>query len=475
MKYELVCGIETHIELSTKSKIFCSCNTKFTNSANSNCCPVCIGLPGTLPTLNKKAVDYAIMAGLITNCKINAISKMDRKNYFYPDLAKGYQISQYDMPLCENGYIELSSGKKISIKRIHIEEDAGKLIYKNDLTLIDYNRAGIPLIEIVSGPDIQSSDEAREYLEKLKLLISYIGISDLKMQEGSMRCDVNISIRKIGENKLNTHTEIKNMNSITFIINAIKYEADRQIKIIENGGEVTKETRKYIENKNITESMRAKESINDYRYLREPDLVTISITQNHIDKLKKRLPQNPLDKLKYYVNELSIPEHDAKLLIKYKKISNFFDETINGLKKPKIVANLIIGEIFARLSTENLKEEFNISVSSKDLRDLALLVENKKITANYAKSVLLKMLDTKKPYTSFISVDDIKDIDDDTIIKYCKMAVDSNPKAVNDYLSSRKQAIKSLVGFVMKKTNGKANADFTKKTLISLIEAMKTS
>ncbi|HHZ02000.1 MAG TPA: Asp-tRNA(Asn)/Glu-tRNA(Gln) amidotransferase subunit GatB, partial [Tissierellia bacterium] len=290
MSYELVVGLETHVELSTKTKIFCQCTTEFGGEPNTHCCPVCLGMPGTLPKLNKKVVEYAVKAGLATNCKIRNYSKMDRKNYVYPDLPKAYQVSQFDKPICENGYITLSSGKNIRINRIHIEEDAGKLIHERGDTYIDYNRGGVPLIEIVTEPDIRSVEEAVEYIEQLRLIMKYIGVSDVKMQEGSLRCDVNISVRKKGEEKFGTRAEIKNMNSVNFIAKAIEYEFERQVDLLESGGVVEQETRRYDSDKNITESMRGKEDAEDYRYFREPDLVNIYVSEEDINKYKKELP-----------------------------------------------------------------------------------------------------------------------------------------------------------------------------------------
>lgn len=308
MKYELVAGFETHIELATDTKIFCSCSTAFGGAPNSHCCPVCIGLPGTLPKLNKKVVEYGIKAGLATHGKIANISKMDRKNYCYPDLSKAYQISQLYAPLTIGGYVELSSGKKIRLHHIHIEEDAGKLIHSHGDTYVDYNRGGVPLIEIVSEPDIRSIDEAREYVEKLQQVMRYIGISDCRMQEGSMRCDVNISVRPEGSEKLGTRTEIKNMNSISNIMKAMEYEYERQVDLIENGGKVVQETLRYDDVTNTTSSMRSKEDAHDYRYFRDPDLVTICVSDEEVEEIKSTLPELPTEKYKRYVSEYGVPE-----------------------------------------------------------------------------------------------------------------------------------------------------------------------
>lgn len=470
MKYELVAGLETHVELSTKTKIFCSCTTEFGGEQNTHCCPICTGMPGTLPKLNEKVVDYAIMAGLATNCKISKISKMDRKNYVYPDLPKAYQISQYDVPLCKDGFIELSNGRKIRINRIHIEEDAGKLIHQMGDTLIDYNRGGVPLIEIVTEPDIRSVEEAKEYVEKLQLIMKYIGISDCKMQEGSMRCDVNISVKEKGSEKFGTRTEIKNMNSITFMTKAMEYEYKRQIDAIESGKKIYQETLRYDEKNNVTLSMRGKEDAHDYRYFREPDLVTINVSQEKVEKLKNLLPENPDTKLKRYMNDLGLSEMDANLIVKYKKIAEFFDSASKGLKNKKIVSNLIIGQIFKHLENDDEKEKFNINISCNQLRDLALMVDNEKIKINLAKSVLDKMIKTGKDAKEFISEEDMADISEGVIIELCKNAINSNEKAVNDYKNGKEKAIKSLVGFVMKSTKGRADALLTENKLRDLLK-----
>lgn len=470
MKYELVAGLETHVELSTKTKIFCSCTTEFGGDQNTHCCPICIGLPGTLPKLNEKVVDYAIMAGLATNCEISKISKMDRKNYVYPDLPKAYQISQYDMPLCKNGYIQLSNGRKIRINRIHIEEDAGKLIHQMGDTFIDYNRGGVPLIEIVTEPDIRSVDEAKEYVEKLQLIMKHLEISDCRMQEGSMRCDVNISVRKEGSKEFGTRTEIKNMNSITFMTKAMEYEYKRQTEAIENGEEIYQETLRYDEKNNETLSMRGKEDANDYRYFREPDLVTIEVSKERIEKLQSILPENPDVKLKRYIEDFGLSELDASLLIKYKRISDFFDIASDDIKNKKIVSNLILGQIFKHLENDEEKEKFDIKVSASQLKDLSLLVDSGKVRLNLAKSVIDKMLETGKDAKEFISESDLSEISEEDIIELCNKAIELNEKAVNDYINGKEKALKSLVGFVMKSTKGRADALFTEKTLQKMLQ-----
>ena len=470
MKYELVCGLETHVELSTKTKIFCSCRSHFGSEPNTNCCPICIGLPGTLPKLNKEVVRYAIMAGLATHCEINLISKMDRKNYVYPDLPKAYQISQYDLPLCKNGYVELESGKKIRIDRIHIEEDAGKLIHKGKDVLIDYNRGGVPLIEIVTCPDISSSDEAKEYIEKLQSSVRYIMGSECKMEEGSMRCDVNISVRSEGETEFGVRTEIKNMNSITFITKAIDYEFDRQTEIIKNGGKINQETLRYLEETSSTESMRNKENANDYRYFREPDLVTIKTSSEEIERYKMDLPEFASDRYKRYISEYNISTSDAKLLTKYKKVSDFFEKSIKGINNPKIICNLILGVIFRYIESESDKQEFNIKISPESLNELVLLVEENKININLAKKSLGQMIETGKQVLEVIPKDFLQGISNDEVKEICEKIIKLNETAVKDYLNGKDKALKFLLGQVMKETKGKANAKLIEENLIEIIK-----
>lgn len=458
MSYELVAGFETHIELATKTKIFCGCTTQFGGEPNTHCCPVCIGLPGTLPKLNREVVNFAIRAGLAVHGEIAEVAKMDRKNYCYPDLSKAYQISQLYAPLIIGGYVELSNGRKIRLHHIHIEEDAGKLIHQHGDTYVDYNRGGVPLIEIVSEPDIRSIDEAKEYVEKLQQVMRYIGISDCKMQEGSMRCDVNISVRPQGSEKLGTRTEIKNMNSITNIAKAMEYEFERQTDLIESGGQVVQETLRYDDATGTTSSMRSKEDAHDYRYFRDPDLVTINVSREEVEKIKATLPELPADKCRRYVEELQIPEKDAQLLTKYRKISEYFDEACKGVKSPKTVSNFIIGQMFSRTETEADKEEFAVATTPAQLNELVRLIDDGKIRNNLAKSTLEKMLDSGKGALDFISESDMGGLDENALNDLCKQAVEGNPKAVADYKSGKEKAIKALVGNVMKNSRGKADA-----------------
>lgn len=469
MKYEMVAGLETHIELATNTKIFCGCTTQFGGEPNTHCCPVCIGLPGTLPKLNRQVVRYAILAGLATHCEIANISKMDRKNYCYPDLPKAYQISQYDKPLCLNGYVELSNGRKIRLTRIHIEEDAGKLIHSHGDTFVDYNRGGVPLIEIVSEPDIRSVEEAKEYVEKLQLIMKYIGISDCKMQEGSMRCDVNISVRPQGSEEFGTRTEIKNMNSITFMAKAMEYEYSRQVDLIESGGKVEQETLRYDEATDTTSSMRGKEDAHDYRYFREPDLVTIEVSDEEIHALKERLPELPFEKQARYINQLQLPQADAQLLTKYRKVAEYFEQAIRGTKNPRTAANFIIGQIFRTMENDSAKEAFDVAVSAENLNELIRLLDEGKIRMNLAKATLDKMLKTGKRATDFLSESDMGVLDEQALLQLCQQAIESNPGAVSDYKNGKTKALKALLGFVMKNSRGKADATAAEQKLIDLI------
>ena len=469
MKYELVAGFETHVELATNTKIFCSCTTQFVGEPNTHCCPICIGLPGTLPKLNREVVRYAIKAGLAVHGEIAEIAKMDRKNYCYPDLAKAYQISQLYAPLIIGGYVELSNGRKIRLHHIHIEEDAGKLIHKHGDTYVDDNRGGVPLIEIVSEPDIRSIDEAKEYVERLQQVMRYIGVSDCKMQEGSMRCDVNISVRPEGSEKLGTRTEIKNMNSINNIAKAMEYEFERQTDLIESGGKVIQETLRYDDASGTTSSMRSKEDAHDYRYFRDPDLVTINISREEVEEIRASLPELPAEKFKRYTEELGIPEKDAQLLTKYRKISEFFDKACEGVKSAKTVSNFIIGQIFRRTETEADKEQFDVSVDPVQLNELVKLLDSGKIRNNLAKSTLEKMLDTGKSAGEFISESDMAGMDESTLNDLCKKAVENNPKAVADYKAGKVKALKSMVGFVMKESRGKADASAAEAKILEII------
>ena len=467
LKYDLVCGLETHIELSTERKMFCPCKVKFGNDPNTNCCPICTGAPGTLPVLNHDVVSYAIRMGLALNCSINLQSKMERKCYFYPDLAKSYQTSQNDNPLCGPGYVQLSSGKKIRINHIHIEEDAGKIKNESDGLYLDDNRAGVPLIEIVSEPDISSVDEAREYIERLQMTARYVRVSDARMQEGSIRCDVNISVRPEGTSEFGTRIEIKNMNSISFICKALQYEYNRQVDALECGEKLIQETRRFNESKGCTESMRTKENASDYGYFPEPDLATICLTQEYVDSIKNNLPELFDKKLKRYIS-LGIPEKSADLLVKYVSVAEFFDSCLDGCLDPLSAANLIIGPIFSYLGTEAKKEEFDIKVSSENLRDLVNLISKNKLNQAQAKKILLSSLESNEKFSDILD-EFLKNAESFDINEICKQCVLENQDAVNDYLSGKEKALQSIIGKVMAKTKGQANASQARSIVISLI------
>ncbi|MBE6734545.1 MAG: Asp-tRNA(Asn)/Glu-tRNA(Gln) amidotransferase subunit GatB [Ruminococcaceae bacterium] len=467
--YELTVGLETHIELSTKTKMFCSCEVGFAGEPNSRCCPVCLGLPGSLPVINRQAVEYAVMAGLALSCKINNSSYMDRKNYSYPDLPKAYQISQFDVPLCYDGFMTLSTGKVIRITRIHIEEDAGKLVHNKGETLVDYNRCGVPLIEIVTEPDFSSSEEVREYVEKLQHLMRYIGVSDCRMQEGSMRCDVNVSVKTAGCETLGVRTEIKNMNSVANMIRAIEYEYTRQSKVIEQGGMVTQETMRFDEAKGVTIPMRSKEDARDYRFFREPDLLCVHLDDKEIEDIKEKIPMLPSDKIKVYTEELGLSITDAQHLVKYRRISEYFDEVVRLSPCAIKASKFIIGQMFSLFSTEAEKEAFSVKVSPSQLAELVALFCEGKINSNLAKVTLDKMLLSGKGAMEFLSEEDMRGFTEEELYILCQKAIEQNPNVVSDYKGGKDKAIMALVGFVMRESKGKANADKAKETLKKLM------
>ncbi|MCM1438183.1 MAG: Asp-tRNA(Asn)/Glu-tRNA(Gln) amidotransferase subunit GatB [Roseburia sp.] len=470
MKYRLVSGLETHVELATATKIFCGCTTAFGGSPNTHCCPVCTGQPGTLPVLNKKVVEYAIRAGLATHCTINTTTHLDRKNYCYPDLPKAYQISQFDKPLCEHGYVELESGKRIGITRIHIEEDAGKLVHESGYTYIDYNRGGVPLIEIVSEPDISSPEEAKEYVEKLQLIMRYIGVSDCKMQEGSMRCDVNISVMEEGATEFGTRTEIKNMNSISYIEKAMAYEYQRQIEVIEGGGKIVQATLRYDEHTGETSVMRTKEDAQDYRYFPEPDILTVVIPESKVEEIRASLPELPTDKLHRYINELKINPATAKLLYKYKRVCDFAERAFSLGAGVKNTVNLIVGTLYSKLETEEDKEKFALPVSAEQFAELVKLVDGGKVNITLAQKTLAKMAEEGKPLSEYIKPEDAAGVDEGELIKICKQAIEANPNAVADFKGGKEKAIFALYGFVKRATQGKADISKADKIIKELIK-----
>lgn len=469
--YEIVIGLEVHSELSTKTKIFCSCPTEFGGEPNTHCCEICMAMPGTLPVLNEKVVEYAIKAGLATNCEIAKLSKNDRKNYFYPDLPKAYQISQYDMPLCEHGYIEIEVNgekKKIGLTRIHIEEDAGKLNHDDygRGSLVDLNRAGVPLIEIVSEPDLRSSEEVDLYLKKLKSILEYIEVSDCKMQEGSLRADVNVSVRKKGQKEFGTRTEMKNMNSFRSIVRAIDYEAERQIEVLENGGKIEQETLRWDDVSGKTFPMRDKEDAQDYRYFPDPDLVTIRISEEMKENIRKSLPEMPESRRKRYIEEYKLPEYDSNILTSSKYFSDLFEGATKICNNPKAVSNWIMTDITKELNEKEL-EPSDIPFSAQQLGNLVILIDKGTISSSIAKKVLDEMFKEAKDPQKIIEEKGWIQISDEGAIKEVVVKIlEANPASVADYKAGKDKAVGFLVGQAMKETKGKANPQMLNKMFL---------
>ena len=469
--YEVVIGLEVHAELSTKTKIFCSCPTEFGGAPNTHTCPICMAMPGTLPVLNEKVVEYAVKAGLATNCKIARDSKNDRKNYFYPDLPKSYQISQFDKPLCEHGYVEIDTKngkKKIRITRIHIEEDAGKLNHDEfgGGSLVDLNRAGVPLIETVSEPDISSAEEAEAYLRKLKSIFEYIEVSDCKMQEGSLRADVNVSVRKKGDTKLGTRTEMKNMNSFRSIARAIEYEVDRQIDVIEDGGTIEQETLRWDDVSGKTFSMRDKEDAQDYRYFPDPDLVAIKLSEEYIENIKNTLPELPESRKQRYFDEYKLSEKDANLITSSKYLSDLFEDTIKVCNNPKAVNNWIISDI-SRILNETEMDPIEIPFDSKQLGKLIILIDKGTISSSIGKKVLTELFENPRDPEEIIKEKGWIQISDEGAIKEVVLKVlEANPQSIADYKGGKDKALGFLVGQAMKETKGKANPQMLNKMFL---------
>ncbi len=469
--YEIVMGLEVHAELSTKTKIFCSCPTEFGGEPNTHCCPVCMAMPGTLPVLNEKVVEYAIKAGIATNCEIARNSKNDRKNYFYPDLPKAYQISQFDMPLCERGYVEIQTDegkKKIRLTRIHIEEDAGKLNHDEygRGSLVDLNRAGVPLIEIVSEPDLRSAKEVESYLRKLKSILEYIEVSDCKMQEGSLRADVNVSVRKKGATEYGTRTEMKNMNSFKSIVRAIEYEADRQIDVLENGGKIDQETLRWDDVSGKTFSMRDKEDAQDYRYFPDPDLLAIKMSDEYIEEIRKNLPELPESRKKRYIEEIGLPEYDANLLTASKYLSNLFEGASAICGNSKAVSNWIMTDITKELNERELEPD-QIPFTAEQLGNLVVLIDKGTISSSIAKKVLVELFENPKDPMKIVEEKGWIQISDEGAIKEVVLKVlENNQQSVADYKAGKDKALGFLVGQAMKETKGKANPGMLNKMFL---------
>lgn len=475
MKYETVIGLEVHAELATKTKIFCGCKNEFGGEPNTRCCPVCTGMPGTLPVLNKAVVDYAIKAGLATNCSITKYGKQDRKNYFYPDLPKAYQISQFDLPLCQNGYIEIDvNGEKrrIGITRIHIEEDAGKLIhddYGNE-SMADYNRCGVPLIEIVSEPDLRSPEEARIYLETLKSILEYTEVSDCKMQEGSLRCDVNLSLRPVGQKEFGIRCEMKNVNSFRAAVRAMEYEQKRQAEILDEGGVVEQETRRWDDVRGISSPMRSKEDAQDYRYFPEPDLVPIVVSDEWVEEIRKTIPELPEQRKARYINEYSLPEYDAFILTSSKKMADFFDAAVAEGATPKAVSNWLMGDI-SKILNEKEMEAGEIPFTPVQLAKMIALIEKGTISNSAAKKVLDAMFAEPNDPEKLVEKLGLAQVSDEgAILGMVNDVLAQNPQSVADYKAGKDKAIGFLVGQVMRISKGKANPQIINKLLKDVLD-----
>lgn len=473
-EYETVIGLEVHVELATKTKIFCSCSTAFGSAPNTHTCPVCTGMPGSLPVLNKKVVEYAMAVGVATNCQINQYSKFDRKNYFYPDNPQNYQISQLYLPICHDGGIEIEteSGKKtIGIHEIHMEEDAGKLVHDDweEVSLVDYNRSGVPLIEIVSEPDMRSAEEVIAYLDKLRMIIQYLGASDCKMQEGSMRADVNLSVRKKGATEFGTRTEMKNIGSFKAIARAIEAETARQIDLLESGEKVVQETRRWNDEEGYSYAMRSKEDAQDYRYFPEPDLVPLAISDAWLQKIRDNQPELRDEKLKRYLEEFGLPKYDAKILTSVKKLADLFEETTELCEKPKKVSNWLMGETM-RLLKEHEMDAEDISFSPANLAKVIALADEGVINGTVAKEVFEKVFQEDIDPETYVEEQGLKTVNDEGALRETvARVIADNPKSVEDYRNGKEKAIGFLVGQTMKAMKGKANPGMVNQILKEML------
>ncbi|HAH19151.1 MULTISPECIES: Asp-tRNA(Asn)/Glu-tRNA(Gln) amidotransferase subunit GatB [Eubacterium] len=474
-EYETVIGLEVHVELATKTKIFCGCSTEFGGAPNTHTCPVCTGMPGSLPVLNKQVVEYAMAVGLATNCTITQNCKFDRKNYFYPDNPQNYQISQLYLPICRDGKveIELENGEKkfVRIHEIHMEEDAGKLVHDewDDTSMVDYNRSGVPLIEIVSEPDMRSAEEVIAYLDKLRMTIQYLGASDCKLNEGSMRADVNLSVREVGASEFGTRTEMKNLNSFKAIARAIENEKNRQIDLIEEGKEVTQETRRWDDNNGYSYAMRSKEDAQDYRYFPDPDLVPIVISDEWIEKVKANQPELRDEKKARYISEFNLPEYDASIITGSKKLADIFEETNKECNNPKKVSNWLMVETM-RLLKENNMDDTDVKFSPSNLAKLIKLTDDGKINSSVAKEVFEKVFAEDIDPEKYVEEKGlVMDSNEDDLKAIVEKVIAENPQSVEDYHNGKTKAIGFLVGQTMKATGGKANPGMINKLLKELL------
>ncbi len=460
MNYEPVIGLEIHIQLKTKTKVFCSCPTTFGAEPNSQTCPVCIGMPGVLPVLNKRAVEFAIMAGLATNCKIATFSRFARKNYFYPDLPKGYQISQYELPLCYEGYLDIDiegQTRRVRITRIHLEEDAGKNIHQKDHSLVDLNRAGVPLLELVTEPDIRSPSEAASFMKLLRSIVRYLGISDGNMEEGSLRCDANVSVRPEGSDTLGVKTEIKNINSFRFVEKALEYEIKRQIEVLNSGGEVVQETRLFDSNTGKTYPMRSKEEAHDYRYFPEPDLVPLQVPEEWIEEIKQKIPELPHEKARRYQEELKLPQYDALILTEERPIAEWFERAVSLGGEPKRVSNWVLTELL-KLVNEHKRPIEESPLRPEHLIKIFELIDRGTINQNVGKKVFEEVFLTGKEPEAIVEEKGLSQITDTSAMeKMVDEVLQAHPKEVERYRAGEQKLLGFFVGQVMKASKGKAN------------------
>ena len=477
-QYETVIGLEVHVELATKTKIFCGCSTEFGGAPNTHTCPVCTGMPGSLPVLNKKVVEFALKAGLAANCQIHQYCKFDRKNYFYPDNPQNYQISQLYLPICHDGWVEIETSagkKKIRIHEMHMEEDAGKLIHDEweDCSLVDYNRSGVPLIEIVSEPDMRSSEEVIAYLEKLRCMMQYLGVSDCKLQEGSMRADVNLSVREVGAEEFGTRTEMKNLNSFKAIARAIEGERERQIELIEEGRAVVQETRRWDDNKEYSYAMRSKEDAKDYRYFPDPDLPPIHISDAWIEKIKAEQPELREVKQARYQEEYGLPAYDAGILTESRHLAGLFEETAAIYGNAKKTANWFMGEVL-RLTKDKAMDAEQVSFSPKHLADLLVMVEKSEVSPQNAKKVFEKVFEEDIDPVVYIEEHGLKIVEDTGLLEETiNRILDANPGPLSELLGGKDKVMGFFVGQIMKEMKGKANPASVRETLMKEVEKRK--
>jgi len=474
MEFETVIGLEVHAQMLTDTKIFCNCSTKFGSAPNSHACPVCLGMPGVLPVLNKKVVEYGMKMALATNCTINPSNSFARKNYFYPDLPKGYQISQYAYPLAEHGHILIETNgeqKKIGITRIHMEEDAGKLIHdeNNPSSYVDLNRTGVPLIEIVGEPDIRSPEEAVEYLKRLHEILVYLEICDGNMEEGSFRCDANVSIRPVGQKEFGTRTELKNMNSFRNVQRALEYEVKRQQYLVENGQKIIQETRLWDDAQGVTNSMRSKEEAHDYRYFPDPDLVPVMVDEAWVAGIRTQMPELPLAKRERFVKEYQIPAYDAGVLTADKALALYYEDVVKLCEKPKQASNWVMGDVLRFLNDEK-RDIRQCPITAKSLADMIILIEEGAISGKMAKEVISDMYATGKPPQDIIKEKGLVQITDEgALAKTIAAIIEANPNQLKDYRGGKEKLFGFFVGQVMKATQGKANPQLVNDLLKKML------